>query len=192
MSQSVLYHLVENAMEAEKDLKPFSMVYVARGWSNPCDFWIKVGRTIDPDKRIETLQKEINGKKKNVHRFPEGLYDIELLCLVAGGKETERLVRHLLDAEFVSKENKEHRCGEYLLLSKPDIEHSKCNENLDSLDECFSSYLILEDLIDFLLGIGFETSQMLKILGVAWHKEKNLMIPQSLSETAKMMERVTS
>jgi hypothetical protein len=192
MTESVLYNLVQNAIEAEKDLKPFSMVYVARGWSNPCEFWVKVGRSIDPDKRIETLQKEIDGKKKNVHRFPEGLYDIELLCLVPGGKETERLVRYLLDVEFVSLENKEHACGEYLLLSKPDIEHAECRENLDPLDECFSNYLLHDDLIDFLLEIGFETSQMLKILGVIWHKEKNLLIPQSLLETAKMMERVTS
>jgi len=192
MTESVLYNLVQNAMEAEKDLKPFSMVYVARGWSCPCEFWIKVGRSIDPDKRIETLRKEIYGEKKNVHRFPEGLYDIELLCLVPGGKETERLVRHLIDVEFVSSENKKHACGEYLLLSKPHIEHAKCPKNLDPLDECSSNSLVYDDLIDFLLEIGFETSQMLKILGVIWHKEKNLLIPQSLLETAKMMERVNS
>ena len=192
VSESVLYHLVQNAMEQEKDLKPFSMVYVARGWSNPCEYWIKVGRSINPDKRIEDLQKEIDGKKKNVHRFPEGLNEIELLCLVAGGKETERLVRHLLDAEFVCSENKEYRCGEYLLLSRPDNEHTQCHENLDSTNECFSNYLLHDDVIDFLLEIGFETSQMLKIFGVIWHKEKNLLIPQELLETAKMMERVTS
>ena len=71
MSRTLLYQMVENAMEAEKDLKPASYVYVARAWSSGCEYQIKVGRSIDPDKRIETLQKDISGRSRNPHKFPE-------------------------------------------------------------------------------------------------------------------------
>ena len=187
MSTSVLYHLVENAMEAEQDLKPFSMVYVAQAYSaSPCEFWIKVGRSFDPDKRIETLQKEMDGKKKNVTLFPEGVYEIELLCIAAGGKETERLLRQLLEVEYVCSENRQYKCGEYLLLSKPQNEHIDCNEN-----ECLSSHLIVDDLVDFLLDLGFETSLVCKILGIIWHRENNYVMPLILRETEKQLERLS-
>jgi len=193
MSRTLLYQMVENAMEAEKDLKPASYVYVARAWSTGCEYQIKVGRSIDPDKRLETLQKDINGRSKNPHKFPEGIHDIELIAMWAGGKETERLLRHLLDAEFVHPEGKEWACGEYLLLSTPYESHIECAKDYDDpYKECQVNSLLHDDLIDYLLCLGFETPEMLKILGVVWHRENNHLIPQNLRDTADYIDSIPS
>jgi hypothetical protein len=185
--------MVENAMEAEKDLKPASYVYVARAWSTACQYHIKVGRSIDPDKRLETLQKDISGRSRNPHKYPEAIYDIELIAIWAGGKETERLLRHLLDTEFVHPDNKKWAYGEYLLLSAPSKSHSKCDKDLDDpYDQCEVNSLLHDDLVDYLLCLGFETPEMLKMLGVIWHRENNHLLPENLRKTADYMDSIPS
>jgi len=178
-------------MEAEKDLKPASYVYVARAWSTGCQYQIKVGRSIDPDKRIETLKKDIDHRTKNPHKFPEGIYDIELIAMWAGGKETERLLRQLLDAEFVHPKNKKWNCGEYLYLSTPNESHKNCEKNYDDpYSECELNNLLHDELIDYLLCLGFETPEMLKILAVVWHRENNYSIPTNLQQTAQSIDKM--
>jgi hypothetical protein len=198
-------------MEAEKDLKPASYVYVARAWSTGCEYQIKVGRSIDPDKRIERLKKDIDHRTKNPHKFPEGIIDIELIAMWAGGKETERLLRQLLNAEFVHPENKKWNCGEYLYLSKPYQFHKNCEKDYDDpykecelnnlLHDCEKDYddtykecelnkLLHDELIDYLLCLGFETPEMLKILAVVWHRENNYSIPINLQETAEWIDKM--
>jgi hypothetical protein len=127
-SQLILW---EKYREEEEKYYPPSYVYIIKQKYAHCDFWIKVGKSQNPERRLVTLNAD--AKRAGGHKRPKKNMELELWVTIPGAGNVERLLRTIIRQNFSEIDT----VGEYVLLGNSDHEEY-CDKDLF----CGTNYLL--------------------------------------------------